>query len=102
MVIGVIGSVIGWFVRTAIKLLIRGFTKDPTKAGQRAGLLIGSEIARATDSGQIDTAGPGGGGRFIGASPIIRLEEILEFPTGRKKLRNFQRSRRDKQLSYSH
>ncbi len=95
MPIGIIGAVIGWFVRTTIKLLIRAFTRDPTKAGQRAGMLIGSEIGRASDTGQIDPGGPGGGGRFIGASQIIRLEEILYFPTGRKKLFPIKRGRRN-------
>ncbi len=61
-------------------------------------MLIGSEIARASDTGQIDTAGPGGGGRFLGASQIILLEEILEFPTSGKKLRVYQRGRRYKRI----
>lgn len=88
----VIGTVIGWFVRTAIKLLIRAFTKDPRKAGQRAGLLIGSEISRIADSGHIDPGGPGGpGGGLIRLGQTILLEEVLQWPRRRKKLRSVQR-----------
>ncbi len=95
----VLGTIIGYFVRTAIKLLIRAFTKNPRTAGQRAGMLIGSEIARTTDSGLIDTAGPGGaGGGLIKSGSTILLEEI-QWPRSRKKLRSIQRKRNRKRCA---
>ena len=87
------GAIIGWFIRTVIKLLIRAFSRNPRTAGQRAGMLIGSEIARTTDSGLVDTAGPGGAGRgLINPGSTILLEEV-QWPRSRKKLRSIQRKR---------